>query len=98
MTDIEPQRQGSPLPQNFDLSCASELRIPGSYPVLTIRGHTRALNSLPADHSVPSSTLQDLGRFRHVIEHLVVLAIQRLQILPSWPRHIEEITTAVIIT
>ena len=77
MTDIGPQYQGSPLAQNIDLSCDSELRVPGSFPV---RGHTSALKtSLPADHGdgVPSPP-EDLNRFKHATEYFVALAIQRL--------------------
>jgi hypothetical protein len=80
MTDIGPQCQGSPLAQNIDLSCASELRVPGSFPVPTTRGHTSALKtSLPADHGdgVPS-TPQELSGFKHATEYFVALAIQRL--------------------
>jgi hypothetical protein len=80
MTDIGPQCQGSPLAQNIDLSCASEMHIPGSFPVPTIRGHTSALEtSLPADHGdgVPSTPL-DLSRFKHATEYFFALAIQRL--------------------
>ena len=67
MTDIGPQSQGSPLAQNIDLSCTSESRVPGSFPVPTIRGQTSALEtSLPADRGdgVPS-TPQDLSGFKH---------------------------------
>jgi hypothetical protein len=66
--------------QNIDLSCASELRVPGSFPVPTILGHTSALKtSLPADHGdgVPS-TPQDLSRLKHATEYFVALAFQRL--------------------
>lgn len=79
MTDIEPQCQGSPLAQNIDLSCASELRVPGSFPE----------TSLPADHGdgVPS-TPQDLSRFKHATEYFVALAIQRLRNLSPYPRPI----------
>jgi hypothetical protein len=77
LADFGPQSQGSPLTQNIDLSCASELRVPGSFPVPTIRGHTRAETSLPSDHG-DASTLQDLSRFKHATEYFVALAIQRL--------------------
>jgi hypothetical protein len=90
MTDIGPQCQGSPVAQNIDLSCASELHVPGSFPVPTIRGHTSALKaSLPADHndSVPS-TPQDLSRLKHATEHFVALAIQQLRNLIPYPTHI----------
>ena len=80
MTDIGPQFQESPLAQSIDLSCASELHVPGNFPVPTIRGHTSALkSSLPADHGDSvSSTPQDLSRFKHATEYFVALAIQRL--------------------
>ncbi len=80
VTDIGPQPQGSPLTQNIDLSCARELRVPGSFPVPTIRGHTSALEtSLPTDHGDGViSTLQDLSRFKHATEYFIALAIQRL--------------------
>ena len=80
MTDIGPQCRGPPLVQNSDLSCASELRVPGSFPVPTIRRHTSALKtSLPANHGdgVPS-TPQDLRRFKHATEYDVALVIQQL--------------------
>jgi hypothetical protein len=77
--DIGPQFQGSPLAQNIDLSCASELRVPGNFPVPMVRGHTSALEtSLPADHGDGvTSTLEDLSRFNHAAEYFT-LAIQRL--------------------
>ena len=88
MTDIGSQYQGSPLAQNI-LNCASELRVPGSFPVPTIQGYTSTLKtSLPADHGdgVPS-TPQDLSRFKHATEYFVALAIQRLRNLSPFPRH-----------
>jgi hypothetical protein len=79
MTDTVPQCQGprSPPVQNIDLSCASELRVPGSFPILTIRGHTSAFEtSLPADHGDGvDSALQDLSRLKHAIEYFIALAI-----------------------
>ena len=80
MIDIRPRCQGSPLVQDVDLNCASELRVPGSFPVPTIREYTRALKtSLPTDlGDGVTSTLQDLSRFNHAIEYFIALAIQRL--------------------
>ena len=79
MTDIGSQFQGSPLAQSIDLSYASELHVPGSFPVPTIRGPTSALkSSLPADHGDSlSSTPQDLSRLKHATEYFLALAIQR---------------------
>lgn len=88
--DIGPQCQGSPVAQNIDLSCVSELHVPGGFPEPTIRGHMSALNTfLPADDgdSVPS-TPQDLSRFKRATEHFFAFAIQRLRNLPPFPTHI----------
>ncbi len=68
MSDTGPQCQGprSPPAQNIDLSCASELCVPGSFPVPTIRGHTSALEtSLPADHGDGVVEIDPL--VRHII-------------------------------
>ena len=76
MTDIGSLCQGSPLTQNADLSCASELRVPGNFPVPTIRGHTSALQaSLPADHG---DSMEGSSRFKHATEYFVTPAIQQL--------------------
>jgi hypothetical protein len=79
VTDIGSQCQGSPLVQDIDLSCASELRVPGSFPVPTIRGPTSAFKaSLPTDHGdTVNSTLPDFSRFKHATEYFIALAIQR---------------------
>ena len=80
MTDIDPKCQGSPLTQSIDLSRASELRAPGSFPVPTTLGYISAFeSSLPADpgDGVPP-TPQDLSRFKHATEYFVALAIQLL--------------------
>jgi hypothetical protein len=101
MTDIGPQCQGSPLAQNIDLSCAGELRVPGSFPVPTIRGHTSALEtSLPADHGDGVlSTPQGLSRFKRATEYFVALAIQRIWSSLSKFAHVERdtLTTAVVL-
>ena len=92
MTDIGPQSQGSLPALNIDLSCASESRVPGSFPVPTIRGHTSALEtSLPADHGDGVlSTPQGLSRFKHATEYFDALAtsIQRLWNSSPYSRHI----------
>ena len=82
MTDIGSQFQGSRLAENVDLSPDSELRVPGSFPVPTIPGHTTApKTSLPADHGDGVlSTPQDLSSFKHATEYLVALAIQLFEI------------------
>jgi len=78
MTDIGPQSQGSPLAQNIGLSCASEMRVQGSSPVPTIRGHTSTLeNSLPDHGDGVDSALQDLSRFKRATKYFIALAIQR---------------------
>ena len=87
MTDIGPQ--GSSLAQNSDLSCDSESRVPGGFPVPTIRGHTSALKTSPlADHDdgVPT-ILQDLSGFKHATEYFVYLTIQRLRNVSPCPGH-----------
>ena len=70
--------KGSPLVQEIDLSCASEFRVPGSFPEPTIRGHTSApITSLPTDHGdAVTSTLQDSSRIEHATEYFIPLAIQ----------------------
>jgi hypothetical protein len=80
MTDIGPQCEEPPLAQNIDLSCSSELHVPGSFPVPTIGGHTSAFKpSLPADHGDGvTSTPQDLSTLKHAAEYFVALAIQQL--------------------
>ena len=92
MADIGSQCQGSPLAQDIDLSCASELQVPGSFPVTvpTMRGCTSTLNtSLPTDHGDGvTSTLQDMNRFEYATEYFIALAIQRLLNLIACPRHI----------
>jgi hypothetical protein len=85
-----PQCQGPSVAHNIDLSCTTELRVPGSFPVPTIRGHTSTLEtSLPADHddAVPS-TPQDLSRFKRATEYFVAPAIQRLGDSSPCSRHI----------
>ena len=91
MTDIGPQRQESPLAQNIDISCASELRLPGSFPVLAIRDHTSALKtSLPADHGdFVTSSLQDLSRFKHATEYFIPSLFNGFEIYPHAPSHID---------
>jgi len=80
MTDIGPQCQGSSLAQNSDLSCDSELHVPGGFPVPTIQGHASALKTSPlAGHGDGMPTIfQDLSRFKHATEYYISLAIQRL--------------------
>ena len=87
MTDIRPgpQCQGPSLAQDIDFSCASELRVPGSFPVPTIRGHTSApKTSQSADHGDGVlSTPQDLSRFKHATEYFIAFAIQQfLEFIP----------------
>jgi hypothetical protein len=79
VTDIGSQCQGSPLVQDIDPSCASEFRVPGSFPVPTIRGRTSVFKPfLPTDHGdTANSTLPDSSRFKHATGYFIALAIQR---------------------
>ena len=79
MTDIGPPCEGSPVVQDVDLNYASELRV--------IREYMSALKtSLPTDlGDGVTSTLQDLSRFKHVIEYFISLVIQRFEIYSHTP-------------